>query len=302
MATDEKENQSKDLKDNEDKIPFNDELKFNISEEDQKEDENDLSKLNKNIKEDLSDSKSEISQHKSIDNSNIIKINDNFQDNDQNPINLKNSEMKSSNNLKDDEKQEEENNKSNISQDKDEGGGQGSNSSFLNKNNDLDNNKDVTENNDNEDSKVNYLSRNKHFLTKGKFMQIRPHFRIFNKQITDLHEGIYENTKKCLIYKSSLQDSENLIRENANSVVKDLVNKIFNLRQMFLNANKMISNNIKEVDKKLIKVTEEQSKSKKEINDCEHRINICERQIGYKLLGKPSYSFMQKFYSTTVAK
>ena len=34
--------------------------------------------------------------------------------------------------------------------------------------------------------------------------------------------------------------------------------------------------------------------NKKEINLCENRINKCEGLIGYKLLGKPNYSFMKK--------
>ena len=56
-----------------------------------------------------------------------------------------------------------------------------------------------------------------------------------------MNNSIYDNTKKYLIYKSSLQQSENLIREKANSVVKDLVDKIINLRQMFTNAKRTIS-------------------------------------------------------------
>ena len=113
-----------------------------------------------------------------------------------------------------------------------------------------------------------------------------------------MHNGLYDNTKKCLIYKSSLQDSENLIRERANSVVRDLVDKIFNLRQMLTNSNKAITMTINEVNQNVIKVTEMQARTKKEINDCDHRINDCEGQIGYKLLGKPNYSFMKRMCQT----
>ena len=71
------------------------------------------------------------------------------------------------------------------------------------------------------------MKRNNPFMTTGKFMQIQPHFNIFSKQINDLRDGIYDNTKKCLMYKSSLQQSENLMREKANSIVKDMVEKTF---------------------------------------------------------------------------
>ena len=130
-------------------------------------------------------------------------------------------------------------------------------------------------------------------------MQIQPHFQIFSKQINDLHNGLYENTKKCLMYKCSLQQSENFIREKSDSVVRDIVDKIFNLRQLFNNANKSISLTINEVNQSVMKVKQTQAKTRKEIHECDRRVNDCERQIGYKLLGKPNYSFMQRLYSTT---
>ena len=176
------------------------------------------------------------------------------------------------------------------------------NDSFLNSNH-YNNLRNVNENEDLNDSddgnNSNFIDRSKPFLTTGKFMQIQPHFHIFSKQIDDLHNGLYENTKKCLIYKSSLQQSENLIREKADTVVKDLVDKIFNLRQLFTNANRTISMTINEVNQNVIKVRQIQTKTKKEIHECDRRINDCEGQIGYKLLGKPNYSFMKRFCSTT---
>ena len=62
-------------------------------------------------------------------------------------------------------------------------------------------------------------------------------------------------------------------------MVKDLVDKIFNLRQMFTNANRMISFTINDVNENVIRMTNIQARNKKEINDCAHRINDCEGQI-----------------------
>ena len=178
------------------------------------------------------------------------------------------------------------------------------NSSFLNSNhynnlNNRDENYENEENEYNDEDNCNFINRNKPFMTTGKFMQIQPHFGIFTQQIDELHNGIYENTKKCLIYKSSLQQSENLIREKSNSVVRDMVDKIFNLRQMFANANKNISMTISEVKHNVMRIEQIQAKTRKDINDCDHKINDCERQIGYKLLGKPNYSFMKRCCNTT---
>ena len=130
-------------------------------------------------------------------------------------------------------------------------------------------------------------------------MQIRPYFGIFSRQIDYFYNDIYENTKKCLIYKNPLHHSEKLIRENVNSAVKNLVDKIFNLRQLFTNANRTISLTINDVNQNVIRVINIQTRNKKEINDCDHRINDYEGQFGYKLLGKTNYSFMKRFCNTT---
>ena len=139
-----------------------------------------------------------------------------------------------------------------------------------------------------------YLNRKSPFMTTGKFMQIQPHFNIFSKRINTLRDNIYDNTKKCLIYKSSLQHSENLMRERANIIVKDLVEKIFNLRQIFLKSDKEIKSIINETNNNVLNLQNEQDNIKNDINDCEIRLNKCEGQIGYKLLGKPNYSFMKR--------
>ena len=308
MATAEKGSLLKNVKikiKEDEKISSNDQLKFNISGEEQKEKDKDSSKFSQENK-DVQNEKFELSGQAENTNSQVIKENSEEVENMQNSSKEEeNSENKSDYNYKN------TNEKENIGNMNGSGGSHNNrasennnnnNSSFLNSNhyNNLQNLNENDELNESDyDDNSNFIDRTKPFLTNGKFMQIQPHFGIFSRQIDDLHNGIYENTKKCLIYKSSLQQSENLIREKANSVVKDLVDKIFNLRQMFINANRTISLTINDVNQNVIRVSNIQARNKKEINDCDHRINDCEGQIGYKLLGKPNYSFMKRFCSTT---
>lgn len=295
----------KDSKGAEKKTSSNEQIKFNISGEEEKVQDKDKesSKSSQNNKEienekfNLSEKEEEKSNSKiRKDNSEEIgEVQNSSKEND-------NSENKSDYNYKNTNEKEGGININGSGPEQAKEGSDNNNSSFLNSNhyNNLQNineNEDLNES-DNEDGS-NFIDRSKPFLTTGKFMQIQPHFNIFSRQVDDLHNGIYENTKKCLIYKSSLQQSENFIREKSNSIVRDLVDKIFNLRQMFTNANRAITLSINEVNNNVIRVSQIQAKTKKEINDCDHRINDCEGQIGYKLLGKPNYSFMKRFCSTT---
>ena len=174
-------------------------------------------------------------------------------------------------------------------------------SSFLNSKNYENKNEEeeIEESNEEKNNSNNYLNIKEHFMTTGKFMQIQPHFNIFSKQIENLRDSIYNNTKKCLMYKSSLQHSENLMREKANNIVKDLVEKIFNLKEIFSKSEKEIKNIINETNNEIINEKNILENNKKEINLCENRINKCEGLIGYKLLGKPNYSFMKKTWNTT---
>ena len=70
----------------------------------------------------------------------------------------------------------------------------------------------------------------KEFVSTGKFMQINPHFNIFTKQIDSLRDSIYDDTKRCLILKGSLQESSNFLKEESNGLIKDIVEQIYNLR------------------------------------------------------------------------
>jgi len=291
------------IKDKDEKTTLNEENKFNISEEEKKEKDKDSSNISQDNKEIVND-KLEISeQEEQKSNSKVIKENSEEMNNMKNSSKEEeNSENKSGYNYKNTNEKEGGNNFNGSGGTGGSHNSENNNDSFLNSNH-YNNLRNVNENEDLNDSddgnNSNFIDRSKPFLTTGKFMQIQPHFHIFSKQIDDLHNGLYENTKKCLIYKSSLQQSENLIREKADTVVKDLVDKIFNLRQLFTNANRTISMTINEVNQNVIKVRQIQTKTKKEIHECDRRINDCEGQIGYKLLGKPNYSFMKRFCSTT---
>ena len=134
---------------------------------------------------------------------------------------------------------------------------------------------------------------NKEFINTGKFMQINPHFNIFNKQIDSLRDSIYNDTKRCLILKGSLQHSSNFLKEESNELIKDIVEQIYNIRELFEKGNKGLNQTTSEVKEGLKKLKDVQSKARKEIINCDKRITECENQIGYKLLGNPSYSFMK---------
>ena len=282
MATAEKDSLLKNMKikiiNQEEQNSANSKKKFNISGSNElKEEEKDSSKLSGEEEKE------------------IIKLNILNKDNQKNSNSSNNSKI-----IK--EKPEEtenaknESSKSNFKENK--------TSSFLDSKHY--NNIKGEENEEIEDSKENEgndnIERKDPFMTTGKFMQIQPHFNLFNKRIDTLREGIYDNTKKCLMYKSSLQQSENLMREMANSIVKDFVEKIYNLREKFFNSNKDLANIHKEYSKNIFDLNNIQKKNENEIKDCDYRINACERQIGYKLLGKPTFSFMKRAYNTTTNK
>ena len=125
-------------------------------------------------------------------------------------------------------------------------------------------------------------------------MQINPHFNIFTKQINSLRDSIYDDTKRCLILKGSLQQSSNYLKEESSGLIKDIVEQIYNLRELFEKGNTGLNQTTQEVQEGLKKLKNIQSKARKEIINCDQRITQCEDQIGYKLLGNPNYSFMKK--------
>ena len=255
--------------------------------------------INLNIVEKENDSKSKIINEKSeeLENNKNNSKSEESSEKNKSGYNYKNTEEKEGiENNEENEENEAQNDNSENAENK---------SSFLNSNRyniKMNENDEMEESNEENFDDNNNMKRNNPFMTTGKFMQIQPHFNIFSKQINDLRDGIYDNTKKCLMYKCSLQQSENLMREKANSIVKDMVEKIFNLRQMFLKSNKEISNIIKESNNGVERLKNIQDISRQEIKECDFRINNCEGRIGYKLLGKPNYSFMKRVCNTTTNK
>ena len=153
---------------------------------------------------------------------------------------------------------------------------------------------------DNEKKGEKIDSDNRNMEYNVKFMQINPHFNIFDKQINSLRDSIYDDTKRCLILKGSLQQSANYLKEESNSLIKDIVEQIYNLRDLFEKGNKGLNQTTLEVQEGLKELKNIQSKARKEIINCDKRISQCEDQIGYKLLGNPNYSFMKNIKDKNV--
>ena len=149
--------------------------------------------------------------------------------------------------------------------------------------------------NENDNREEIKIEDNNQMECNAKFMQINPHFNIFNKQIDSLRDSIYDDTKRCLMLKGSLQQSSNFLKEESNNLIKDIVEKIYNLRELFEKGNKGLNQTTQEVQEGLKKLKDVQSKARKEIIQCDKRITQCEDQIGYKLLGNPNYSFMKNY-------
>jgi hypothetical protein len=303
MATAEKESLLKNMKikikgPEEDKSP-NSKNRYNISGSNEVKEENkDSSKvsgeenkeiINLNMMSQEKDSNSDKSN-----NSKVIK------ENPEEVENNKNNESKSSESIESSEKKSSEKSSDNEEEKNNSEKNANDNSSFLNSKDDKEEQND--EENEEENEENHYLNRKDPFMTTGKFMQIQPHFNLFNKRINTLREGIYDNTKKCLMYKSSLQMSENLMRERANSIVRDFVEKLYNLKEMFINSNTDAESIINETRKGIMNLENVEKRNKSAIKDCDYRLNRCERQIGYKLLGKPNYSFMKRVCNTTFNK
>ena len=302
MATEDKQSLLKNLKikikNSEERNSANSKNRYNASGSNElKEEEKDSSKVSGEedkgiIQLNLISQEKEKKSNENTINSKIIKEKSDEIENAQNNS-LKSSEKEED--VKNNKSEEEKNKENDYSDEENE------KSSFLESHhyNNLKGDENKELNDSKEDDINNGINRKDPFMTTGKFMQIRPHFNLFSRRIDTLREGIYDNTKKCLMYKSSLQQSENLMRERANSIVKDFVDKLYNLKEMFINNNKDVANIIRESDRNILNLRNIQNKNKNEVKDCDFRINACERQIGYKLLGKPNYSFMKRVCNTT---
>ena len=260
-----------------------DDLNLNFIKENENEELNSFSSNNKIIKDE---------NIKLFDNSEISK---NSKENEKEKEKSKDkSKSKSNSKITKEEKKENSINilKKSISSSKNNSS-QKTNKRYSSQNN----NENKKEDNKEEKKDEN---NNKEFVNSGKFMQINPHFNIFNKQIDSLRDSIYDDTKRCLILKGSLQQSSNFLKEESNGLIKDIVEQIYNLRELFEKGNKGLNQTTNEVKEGLKKLKDVQSKARKEIIECDKRITECENQIGYKLLGNPSYSFMKEKKLKTV--
>ena len=257
----------------------------NISnhEEENKINEEENNELNQNNNEENSNNEN-INQ-----NENEEKESKNSKDNDDNSSNKNNEEEEEENEERENEKsedEEEEEKKLNFSNKKDET--ENKSISYYYKNN-LSKNTIVETN-----SEGQLHIGNNPFLTTGYFMRMNPHFYLLNKNIDTLRDIIYNETKKCLVLKGSLQQSENIIREESIHVVKDVFEKIHMVRTMCKNEAKSITNLFTKVNAEFNKISKTQHEIKKEIEICNYRINHCENDIGYRMLVKPHYSFLRK--------
>ena len=136
---------------------------------------------------------------------------------------------------------------------------------FENSTNDIKNN-----NNSNDTSNI---------LKEGKFMQINPHLNLLNNHINMLRDGIYDNTKKVLTLKSSLLDSRNFIKKNSNSVIMDLVNKLYDFRKAMANENVGVKEEMVEVEKQFNLQLKMHQKLVHEVKKCENKINHLENIV-----------------------
>ena len=229
-----------------------------------------------NIKEELEE-KEEKDEKVEKEDSKILSIPKNSNNSQENSIKSKSKESQ--------KKPEGENNSINLFKN--------SNPSKNSSSQKLNQRYNTNEDEKNEKKDENNTEDNKNAECGPKFMQINPHFNIFTKQIDSLRESIYDDTKRCLILKGSLQQSSNFLREESNGLIKEIVEKIYNLRELFENGNKGLNQTTQDVQEGLIKLKDIQSKARKEIINCDKRITKCEEQIGYKLLGNPSYSFLK---------
>ena len=239
-----------------------------------------------NIKEEF-DEREEREEREEKETSKNISINKNSNNSQENSNKSKSKESQN--------KQENQNNSINLF--KNTNSSKNSSSQKLNQRYNTNENEekknDSEKKEEDEKKEENKLEDNNNVEFSAKFMQINPHFNIFTKQIDSLRESIYDDTKRCLILKGSLQQSSNFLREESNGLIKEIVEKIYNLRELFENGNKGLNQTTQDVQDGLKKLKDIQSKARKEIINCDKRITKCEDQIGYKLLGNPSYSFMK---------
>ena len=235
--------------------------------------------------------------------SDVDKNSQNENSNNNNIENNKEEENKYENdseNISNDEEEEiEENENEKEKENKNENNIEEQNSQNKIDSNQIYQNQNINELEETRDSIGRYISRphfeiGEHtFFTRGKFMEINPHFNLLQRRISDIRDNIYNNTKNTLLLKSAIQNSKNYLRENSNRVIENIIEKIWIVKRMCENESKKIKQLHKNAVNQFSIVVKANKEIQDELNECEYMLSHCENEIGYKLLSNPCYSFLK---------
>ena len=217
----------------------------------------------------------------------------------QNNIEEEEDKISNSENLNNEEEEEIEENEKENENNQIENNKEEQNSENKINSNQNDNHQNINELEETRDSIGRYISRphfeiGEHtFFTRGKFMEINPHFNLLQRRISDIRDNIYNNTKNTLLLKSAIQNSKNYLRENSNRVIENIIEKIWIVKRMCENESKKIKQLHKNAVNQFSIVVKANKEIQDELNECEYMLSHCENEIGYKLLSNPCYSFLK---------
>ena len=234
---------------------------------------------------------SDIDKNSQNENSNNNNIQNNIEEEEDK---ISNSENLNNEEEEEIEENEKENENNQIENNKEE-----QNSENKINSNQNDNYQNINELEETRDSIGRYISRphfeiGEHtFFTRGKFMEINPHFNLLQRRISDIRDNIYNNTKNTLLLKSAIQNSKNYLRENSNRVIENIIEKIWIVKRMCENESKKIKQLHKNAVNQFSIVVKANKEIQDELNECEYMLSHCENEIGYKLLSNPCYSFLK---------
>ena len=234
---------------------------------------------------------SDIDKNSKNENSNNNNIQNNIEEEEDK---ISNSENLNNEEEEEIEENEKENENNQIENNKEE-----QNSENKINSNQNDNYQNINELEETRDSIGRYISRphfeiGEHtFFTRGKFMEINPHFNLLQRRISDIRDNIYNNTKNTLLLKSAIQNSKNYLRENSNRVIENIIEKIWIVKRMCENESKKIKQLHKNAVNQFSIVVKANKEIQDELNECEYMLSHCENEIGYKLLSNPCYSFLK---------
>ena len=217
----------------------------------------------------------------------------------QNNIEEEEDKISNSENLNNEEEEEIEENEKENENNQIENNKEEQNSENKINSNQNDGYQNINELEETRDSIGRYISRphfeiGEHtFFTRGKFMEINPHFNLLQRRISDIRDNIYNNTKNTLLLKSAIQNSKNYLRENSNRVIENIIEKIWIVKRMCENESKKIKQLHKNAVNQFSIVVKANKEIQDELNECEYMLSHCENEIGYKLLSNPCYSFLK---------